>query len=180
MSLWLYSECLIRKLEEMFLHKLIETPVTLDIDMAPEIPENLLLDEDRITQVLINLVGNAVKFTKTGSIKISSYFSYLDKDKKSISLTIDIDDTGIGIPKNEWKNVFNPFDQTVEGAKAEYSGTGLGLAISRKLINLMDGNIRIVDKEGPGTLFRITLNKIDIDNSAASDKIKLTAGQKQE
>ena len=146
-----YEPCnfpaLIGNLEKMFLHKLIKTEVTLDIDLAPEIPKALLLDEDRLTQVLTNLVGNAVKFTKTGSIKISSYFSYPDKNDGSISLTIDIDDTGVGIPEDEWENVFNPFDQTREGAKAEYSGTGLGLAISRKLIDLMNGDIRIVGKE---------------------------------
>lgn len=146
-----YEPCnfpaLIGNLEKMFLHKLIKTEVTLDIDLAPEIPKALLLDEDRLTQVLTNLVGNAVKFTKTGSIKISSYFSYPDKNDGSISLTIDIDDTGVGIPEDEWENVFNPFDQTREGAKAEYSGTGLGLAISRKLIDLMNGDIHIVGKE---------------------------------
>ena len=146
-----YEPCnfpaLIGNLEKMFLHKLIKTEVTLDIDLAPEIPKALLLDEDRLTQDLTNLVGNAVKFTKTGSIKISSYFSYPDKNDGSISLTIDIDDTGVGIPEDEWENVFNPFDQTREGAKAEYSGTGLCLAISRKLIDLMNGDIRIVGKE---------------------------------
>lgn len=165
----LFEKCnfheLIENLENMFLIKLKETEVTLDINVDSEIPENLLLDEDRLKQVLINLIGNAVKFTKSGTIKISSFFSFTDKNKESVLLTIDIDDTGIGIPQNEWENIFNPFDQTKEGAKSEYSGTGLGLAITRKLVNLMDGNVHVVKKNGPGTLFRVSLNKVLVGKS---------------
>ena len=175
----IYKPCnypsLIKNIEKMFLHKLIKTEVTLGINLSPEIPESLLLDEDRLTQVLTNLVGNAVKFTKTGSIKISSYFSYHDKNDGSISLFIDIDDTGVGIPEHEWENVFKPFDQTREGTKAEYKGTGLGLAISRKLIDLMNGDIHIVGKDGPGTLVRLTLNTVEIDRSTNSHKVTPTA-----
>ncbi|MCK5672844.1 MAG: PAS domain-containing protein [Spirochaetales bacterium] len=163
---------LINNLEKMFIHILNEKEIKWEINLDPEIPENLLLDEERLTQVLINLIGNSIKFTKTGFIKISSYPESGFTNNKSFSLIIDINDTGVGIPEAEWENVFNPFNQTSEGAKAEYSGTGLGLAISRKLINLMNGNIHIVHKKDSGTLFRVTLNNVEIIKSDTSPDSK--------
>lgn len=176
----IYEKCnfpeLIENIENMFQHKLLDTDTKLYINMDSYLPKYLMLDNDRLTQVLVNLVGNAVKFTKKGSIIITSYFK--DTEKDNINLIIDIDDTGIGIPKKERENVFNPFDQTREGAKSEYSGTGLGLAISRKLIDLMNGNINIIEKNGPGTLFRVTLNNITIVQDPKGEKNRLTFEQK--
>ncbi len=155
-------QTIINNLHSLFSLKAKEKGIALGIELPHDMPKNLLLDEDRLFQILINIVGNSVKFTDKGYVKITSAFNFTDIDKRSISLKIDIEDSGIGIAESEWENVFNAFDQTKTGSGTQYGGTGLGLAISRKLVNLMNGNIEIIPKEGSGSLFRLTLNKVKI------------------
>ena len=134
------------------------------LDMAPhikrknltikkELSDNLPLiraDEDRMMQVMINLIGNAIKFTPSGEITIKAYED--DKD-----LRIEVSDTGIGIPKDQIDNLFNRFYQGDASTKRKYGGTGLGLHISKHIVEAHHGKIWAESEEGAGTTIHFTL-----------------------
>jgi two-component system, sensor histidine kinase ChiS len=115
-------------------------------------------DEERIQQIFFNLIGNAVKFTSQGTIRLS----YKLKDS---FLEICIEDTGIGIPEHKLKNIFNMYEK-VEGISEKYGGTGLGLYITRKLVELHGGTIRAASIEGEGSTFSFTLPVCKINNGS--------------
>lgn len=119
--------------------------------------ENPLLygDDDRILQVLVNLISNAVKFTPKGSVKI---YTELTKNENDYTISIKIIDTGIGIPSNYLSILFHPWTQLEKGNAKNYEGSGLGLYICKKLIELMGGKIDITSSEGIGTDALIILN----------------------
>ena len=125
----------------------------------PDVPRSVSGDPVRLKQILVNLVGNAIKFTEQGFIllRVTSESKTADK----ITLCFSVSDTGIGIPANKQKIIFDPFSQATESTTREFGGTGLGLAISRKLAELMNGEIRIESPnpestDHPGTVFRFT------------------------
>ncbi len=115
-----------------------------------------MIDPDRFKQIMINLLGNAVKFTKNGVITITLKIQRGEGSHDTI--TIDVDDTGIGIPAEMRDTVFEPFMQVDSSATRKFGGTGLGLAIVKGLVEKMNGSIRIVDKKTPGTMFRISFD----------------------
>lgn len=125
----------------------------------------LLGDPTRIRQVLINLVGNAIKFTEKGGVTIMVSTSLLRESEfqsfggrgSRVELTISIKDTGIGIPPEKQKLLFTPFSQTDASFTRKYGGTGLGLAISSNLVSLMGGTIRCTSKSGQGSIFSFVL-----------------------
>ncbi len=119
-------------------------------------PSVYMIDPDRFKQIMINLLGNAVKFTKNGVITVTLKIQRGEGSHDSV--TIDVDDTGIGIPPEMRDTVFEPFMQVDSSATRKFGGTGLGLAIVRGLIEKMNGSIRIIDKKNPGTLFRIVFD----------------------
>lgn len=112
-------------------------------------------DPGRITQVLINLLGNAIKFTKTGSITVIGKISSVDNGHR---LTFTIEDTGIGMKKDKLENVFQPFSQADSSTTRHYGGTGLGLSIARHLSQLMEGDISVTSTEGKGSIFEFDIN----------------------
>ena len=113
-----------------------------------------IVDPIRLKQALMNLFSNAVKFTENGVITITTDHT-LHEDKTWI--TIQVMDTGIGIPENEIDILFQPFQQSTTGSEIKYGGTGLGLAISRRVCRLMGGDISIKSIEGEGSTFTIWL-----------------------
>lgn len=127
---------------------------TVHIDIDSKIDSALLGDSVRLSQILINLIGNALKFTKNGNIwiKISS-LDYLDQEFK---LRFSIKDDGIGIPKSKQETIFEDFAQ-VKNQNEEYQGTGLGLAIVKKLIHLHESEIKIISEESVGSEFYFDL-----------------------
>ncbi len=136
---------LIREISEMFEYKLDKKSLKFQHYIEENVPDILYVDKKRIRQILINLVGNALKFTLMGEIKIHIYI----KDSK---LQIKISDTGIGIPKDKYETIFESFEQTLEG-KLNSDGTGLGLTISRQISRLMGGDIKVESIIGKGTDF---------------------------
>ena len=143
-------------MKRIFSQKISDKKLEYIIHVSKNIPEFVLLDETRLRQILLNVIGNAVKFTDTGFVKIS-IVSISSPDKpENTTMIINIEDSGIGIPEESRKKVFNPFEQTGKGSLAKYGGTGLGLAITKRLLDLMNGSIEIVHKETPGTLFQVT------------------------
>lgn len=142
-----------------------EKGLTLSLSIAPGTPRYLKGDPIRLRQVLLNLGGNAVKFTKQGSVSISVK-SNADKNivesahregLKSIRLLFSVTDTGPGIPEDKKEAVFESFSQADGSTTREYGGTGLGLAISRSLVELMGGQIDIESKIGQGSVFNFTV-----------------------
>ncbi|XWK90590.1 MAG: response regulator [Phormidium sp.] len=126
--------------------------------ISPELPP-AYADEDRLQQILSNLIGNAIKFTDSGlvevSAKIESKSDLISTDSQQLAITIS--DTGIGIPANKFDRIFESFEQ-VEGSTARvYGGTGLGLAVTKKLVELQGGEISVESKLGEGSRFTFTL-----------------------
>ena len=118
------------------------------------VPEEAVIDEDRVRQCLVNLIGNAIKFTHKGHIYAG--FSSIQNHGQT-TLCIKIQDTGIGIPADRQNAVFDAFVQADNSSTRKYGGTGLGLAITKRLIELMGGEITLESKENEGTLFTIHL-----------------------
>jgi two-component system sensor histidine kinase EvgS len=132
----------------------------------------VLLDEIRLRQVLINLVGNALKFTHEGEVKIILSVLHIDIESNKVDLLIDILDTGIGIPETQQENIFSAFTQQ-ENQGAEYGGTGLGLTISQRLLQLMNGFITVHSQEGEGSCFSITLKNVAVCNDEIANQIEI-------
>lgn len=127
----------------------------LSADMAEEIPKLVIGDPLRLKQIIINLVNNAIIFTKKGKVKIKATFvSEVDNGKQKIRF--EIEDTGIGISKEGKKRLFKSFSQISESTQRQYGGTGLGLAISKNLTELMEGEIGVESEEGKGSTFWFT------------------------
>ena len=134
------------------------------MEIDPSLPQMLLLDEVRLRQILFNLVGNALKFTEKGCIKIK--IKQKKRGKKthhsSLGLVISVRDTGIGIPRDQEKIIFEPFEQQKNQYSCKYGGTGLGLSITRRLVEMMGGEISLKSKVGKGSTFKVILKDVKV------------------
>ena len=158
------------ELEEhpFFIHKIIEETYDLlavkaqqkQLDLLyiidPDVPSEILGDMTRIRQIVVNLVGNAIKFTDHGEVLTS--ISCTKKEGNSYELEFSVKDTGIGIPADKIHKLFNSFSQVDSSTTRKYGGTGLGLAISAKLVQIMNGRIWLESKIDVGTTFKFTIN----------------------
>lgn len=162
-----YSEVSLRTLfeeiESIFGAKIKEKNLDLIIDIPGDLPQTVLLDEIRLRQILTNLVGNAIKFTESGYIRLSAKHQYPEKsDHNGLELIISVEDTGKGIPKEQQELIFEAFSQ-VKGQKySQFGGTGLGLSITRRLIEIMHGQIDLYSEVGKGSTFEIHLNDVEV------------------
>ncbi|WP_165389079.1 response regulator [Aquimarina brevivitae] len=141
------------------------------INLDESIDSTLIGDSVRLSQILINLMGNALKFTKDGNIWVN--VKCLEDDKKSCKLRFVVKDDGIGIPKSKQKDIFDNFAQ-VKNQNQEYEGTGLGLAIVRKLIHLHESEIFIESEEGKGSEFYFD---ITYEKALKEKEVLLTTGE---
>ena len=124
----------------------------LIFENAANLPRHVFADDNKLRQILINLIGNAIKFTEQGGVIVRSSIAKGDNEKGH--LIVEIQDSGPGIPENEMEKLFKHFEQTSTGIKTS-SGTGLGLALSRELAILMGGDITVVSTVGEGSVFTI-------------------------
>lgn len=129
--------------------------IFLNLKINQNIPKSLLGDSIRIRQVLINLIGNSIKFTDFGGIEIN--VDIIEQNEKSIELIFTIIDSGIGISEESQKYLFKSFSQVDNSLTRKFGGTGLGLAISKEIIQMMGGNIGLESKEGVGSKFFFNL-----------------------
>ena len=125
----------------------------LTLKIEGSIPAQVVNDETRLRQVLINIIGNAVKFTKQGGIMVAARMTSCGK-----LLQFDIADTGVGIPQDALATIFKPFSQADDSVTRKFGGTGLGLAICRELSESMGGSISVKSEEGVGTVFSFTID----------------------
>ena len=130
-------------------------PIEALFDIAPGIPDRLIGDAMRVQQILINLVGNAVKFTETGEIAVS--VRCLAQSATQVTLRFSVRDTGIGIPREQLKPIFEAFAQAHPSTNRLYGGTGLGLTISARLAALMGSHIEVASVEGDGSEIGFTV-----------------------
>ncbi|NOQ25758.1 MAG: transporter substrate-binding domain-containing protein [Bacteroidales bacterium] len=147
---------LVNKIYNVEKFKMDEKNLDFVLEISPEIPDVLIGDELRLTQVLLNLLNNAVKFTHKGQV---SFFVKKDCEKgknKTNCINFSIKDSGIGISIDKQKTLFEPFVQA-QNNNRKYGGTGLGLSISKKLVNLMGGDINLESDEGKGATFNVSI-----------------------
>ena len=147
------NECMDR-LCSIILPKAEERDLGLACNISPEIPDQLMGDPTRLRQILINLLGNAVKFTETGSITLSIETMQASHDK--LTLQFSVRDTGVGVPGDKLSSIFEAFTQADSSTTRQFGGTGLGLTISRELVQMMGGRIWAESTPGQGSTFHFT------------------------
>ena len=155
-------EAMLRSVADLFSARLEEKGLDLYLDMAADMPVEVLGDALRLTQVLNNLVGNAIKFTEHGEVCISASAT---EDEAGLSLAFAVQDTGIGLDTEQIAHLFKPFTQGDSSVTRKYGGTGLGLSICKRLVKLMGGRLSVDGSPGKGAKFSFTVR---VDRSAAS------------
>ena len=133
-----------------------EKGLTLRFALPPRLPAALLGDPSRLSQVLLNLGSNAVKFTAHGEVVVA--IDLVEQDDTSVRLRFEVRDTGIGMSPDEQRHLFQPFSQADASTSRRYGGSGLGLAISRQLVNLMGGELGVDSAPGRGSRFHFSLH----------------------
>jgi CheY-like chemotaxis protein len=154
----------ISSLVELMLPKSTEKNIKLSSSIDTRISDYLVGDPTRLTQILINLVGNAIKFTAKGSVKIT--VNLVEEKQKSTILRFSVADTGIGIPQNQLSSIFESFTQATNDTTRKYGGTGLGLTITKQLIELQGGKIWVESEVDKGSVF---LFQLEFEKSVSSD-----------
>ena len=142
-----------------FIHTLFSEPATkknlvLKCHVVENLPHALLLDRIRLRQILVNLVGNAVKFTDKGSIDVQVAWEKED-NSSHVTLVIDVQDTGVGIPQDKLDSIFKPFVQSGAHREKEQQGSGLGLSIVKRLTEIMGGTVTVASVLGQGSAFHL-------------------------
>ena len=143
---------------DVFAAKVAELNLDLLYQIEFDVPLQIVGDGLRLRQVLMNLIGNAIKFTQKGEIFVRIYLLSKDDDSRYVELGFQVRDTGIGIPEDKIDRLFVAFSQVDSSTTRKYGGTGLGLVISEKLVNLMGGTIGVNSELGKGTVFTFTIH----------------------
>jgi len=149
-----------REIKQIFALKIIEKGLEFGVDIDKDISSKLLLDAMRVRQILLNLAGNAIKFTEKGGVYITIKKAGENKAEETVDMMIEIKDTGIGIPKDRQEIIFEAFRQHDGRITRKYGGTGLGLTITKRLCEIMNGKISVESAEGQGSVFRVTLSGV--------------------
>ena len=156
---------LIDDITQMFSTEVSNKSLELSVVSESILPHSIFMDDIRIRQILINLVGNAVKFTPSGFIRIIAKHEISEADKSKIDVTISIQDSGIGIAEEDQLSIFESFQQGQDSTTSKYGGTGLGLAITKRLVELMNGEIKLKSRKDEGSTFTLRIpNLIYINN----------------
>lgn len=155
---------LVQDVEVMFSEKSAEKEIQFSSFVDPKIPDSLLGDSARLTQMLVNLIGNAIKFTDKGNVTL--HIKCGEINNNSINVIFEITDTGIGIEEEKLDVIFNRFQQADDAVTRKFGGTGLGLAIVSDLVQLHNGRIEVESKLGEGSVFRLFLPFKLADNNS--------------
>ncbi len=147
---------LVEQSADLYALKTASKGVELAAHVGPEVPHSLVGDPARLRQVILNLIGNAIKFTEHGEIVVD--VSVEDPGADPAMLSFAVSDTGIGIPAGKLESIFGSFTQVDSSTTRKYGGTGLGLTISKKLVEMMGGRIWVESTEGQGSTFRFDVS----------------------
>ncbi len=160
---------LARGINEALAVKVQGKPVQLLDDIADDVPFVVVGDPKRLRQIIMNLMGNAMKFTHEGdvTIKITTNCEYIKTPESRLGLRFEITDTGIGMSEEAASKLFTPFTQADSSTSRKYGGTGLGLSICKKLVEIMGGKIGVTSQEGIGSIFwfEIPTEEVDADTN---------------
>ena len=146
----------------MFTEMAANKNLKLECLVAEDLPNALLLDRIRFRQILVNLVGNAIKYTNQGKVSLGVSWEKPESTASQINLLIEVQDTGVGIPEDKLEVIFKPFIQSGAHRDLEKSGTGLGLAIVRRLTEAMGGTIKATSVLGRGSVFHLRLPRVHV------------------
>ncbi len=158
----LHIACLTGDLEQMFEYMIRKKGLNFSVFIQENVPSNISIDIIRLRQILVNLLGNAIKFTHEGSVCLRITSTKINETK--FSLKIEVEDTGIGINQDNLSKIFEAFSQIESSSTRRYEGTGLGLAICKKMAELMGGNITVNSTVGKGSTFTFLLPNASIAN----------------
>ncbi|MBR6627083.1 MAG: response regulator [Lachnospiraceae bacterium] len=150
-----YVQCLVEDTTNLIKMAAGQKGLQVNMNLDEKIPHHLRGDEGRIRQVLINIMNNSIKFTKEGYVSLDVTGRYLKRDIFELKMVIE--DTGIGIKKEDLATIFDSFKQLDMNRNRKIEGTGLGLSITKQLVSLMQGDIRVESEYGKGTRFIITI-----------------------
>jgi len=153
---------------------LIDKPVELEVSVHPDVPDLLVGDSLRLSQVLLNLISNAIKFTEYGTVGLN--VDLLKSGERETTLGFTVADTGIGMTQEQQEKLFRAFTQADTSTTRRYGGTGLGLTISAQLVGLMGGAIRVASEPGKGSAFSF---EVSFERPTREDE-KLAAAQARE
>lgn len=172
-------EKLVSEIEKLFLAPMQEKKLNFSVAIDAYCPANVMIDKNRLRQILINLVGNAHKFTKEGFVKLQ-VLAEKEKQGNSFSLQFEVSDSGIGVALDQQQDIFDHFVQNTLSIEKETGGTGLGLSISKKLAEKMNGELNVTSQLGFGSCFSLTLKNVQVTQSHESSpkqtkKIELPA-----
>lgn len=143
---------LTKQVTDLFKHQAIHKKIKLSLNISDNVPKYILADSNRLKQIIVNLLGNAIKFTTFGEIRLD-IDEIASSHKKWSTIKFSVKDTGIGIKANNYKKIFNPFVQEDNSTNRKFGGTGLGLSISNQLLALMDSKIQLISEYGDGSNF---------------------------
>lgn len=164
----IHFQSLVEEISQIFSIQFDAKKLEFETELSPGLPEYVLLDEIRLRQVLFNLVGNAIKFTNKGGVKLS--ISEYEKNENRCSVKIVVRDTGIGIPIDQQELIFKAFKQQAGQNTRRYGGTGLGLTISKKLVEAMNGEISLQSIENEYTEFIIDFKSVQIVYKSSAEQ----------
>jgi len=155
---------LIEQACELMTPRAFEKSIDIAGYVHSDVPSTVIGDESRLRQILINLIGNAVKFTDEGGVYVSVRVGVCDEDGNPETLIVDVEDTGIGLTESDCEAIFAEFAQAEQGHARRFEGTGLGLTITRRLAQAMGGDVSVRSKPGQGSCFSVTLSLATIAN----------------
>jgi len=166
-----------KEIAGIFSKKISEKGLEFSLVLDPDLPDYLLLDSARLRQILLNLIGNAVKFTESGKIELTVKALIHDRISGIMDFIFSVEDTGIGIPEDQREIIFDAFEQQRNQDHGRYGGTGLGLAITKRLVEMMGGSISVTGEEGRKSAFTVTLKNVHrgeaADNLEKEDRLSV-------
>jgi signal transduction histidine kinase/CheY-like chemotaxis protein/HPt (histidine-containing phosphotransfer) domain-containing protein len=163
---------------KMFALRASEKGLALLCDLAPTLPERVRGDSGRLRQIILNLVGNAIKFTNSGEVALRAELESREGDELTLRFTVS--DTGIGIPQEKLESIFSPFTQADSSTTRKYGGTGLGLTISARLASMMGGRISVESEIGRGSRFCLFVRMEALAPTIESDTIAVPESSSSE
>ena len=143
-------------------HSALEKRIDISIHIDDNLPNILIVDDVKLTDIVTNLISNAIKFTNKGYIKIDIGAKNIDESKNTLTLYVRVEDTGIGVAKEDFEKIFEIFEKKEDGTDKEYQSIGLGLSINKKMAKLMHGDIYLKSEVSKGSTFTLEVNDVEI------------------
>ncbi|WP_321372811.1 ATP-binding protein [uncultured Draconibacterium sp.] len=154
-------QSLLNEVGQIFKHKADEKQIEFIVEVNETVPGTIVIDDVRLRQILINLVGNAIKFTESGFVKLKVEQETTAGNQEKHNLHFTVQDSGIGIDKDQQQLIFGAFEQQKNQNINKYGGTGLGLTITKRLVDMMNGTIWVESESGNGSTFHVILKSVE-------------------